>query len=100
MRALLDSDRPKKKNTAYPRIFTNSVENMEKSIERLARWSLQKERTELQIKQLRAAGLMIRLRIELERLRFDRERFLADLRTEEKLDRVIEWQDQHREDRE
>jgi hypothetical protein len=81
--------RPKKKNSPYPRLHLNSPANMERSLERLARWALHKGREEQELSQVRAVCTVMRLRIELERLKFDREKFVKDCEIEARID-VIE----------
>jgi hypothetical protein len=79
---------PKKKKSPYPRLHLNSIENMERSLERLARWTLQKGRNELELSQVRVTKGVLSLRIELERLKFDREKWRKDLEIEKRIEEI------------
>ncbi len=83
-------DGPPRKIPVPPRIFTNSPENMLRSLERLARWTLKKDVTPEQVVKVRAVSGVLRLRIDMERILLDRERFDRDMRLEEKLDAVLD----------
>ena len=88
MQPITGNERPRRKKTSYPRIFANTPENLERSLERLARWALHKERDELELSQVRAACTVLRLRIELERIRLDREKWLKECELEERLEEI------------
>ena len=79
----------KKKRPNSPRIFTNTEENLLRSIERLARWTLRADVCRDQVVKIRAATGLLRLRVELARLQFDRERWQKEVEIEERL-RAIE----------
>ncbi|MDP6053369.1 MAG: hypothetical protein QF879_13575 [Candidatus Latescibacteria bacterium] len=77
-----------------PRIYTNTPENILRSLERLARWTLRKNVSKRQIAQVRACVAVLKLRVDMERLEMDRDRYARDERIERMLeaveDRLIE----------
>ena len=81
---------PEIKRPAPPRIYTNTTENLLRSIERLSRWVLKRDVSPEQVVKVRAATGLLRLRIELARLSFDRERWLKELEIEKRLTEIEE----------
>ena len=81
-------NRPVKKIPASPRIFTNTEENLLRSIERLARWTLKRDVTPEQVQKIRAATGLLRLRVEMERVMLEKEKFAFEKRIEERLEIV------------
>jgi hypothetical protein len=71
-----------------PRIYTNSSENILRSLERLSRWVLRKNVSKRQIAQVRACVAVLKLRVDMERLEMDRTRYARDERIEAMLERV------------
>ncbi len=71
-----------------PRIYTNSSENILRSLERLARWTLRKNVSKRQIMQVRACVAVLKCRIDMERLEMDRARYARDERIEKMLEAV------------
>lgn len=57
----------------------------------MARWTLRADVSKQQVAKVRAATGLLRLRVELARLQFDRDRWLKELEIEERL-RAIEEQ--------
>ena len=82
------NDSPQRKIPASPRIFTNTEENLLRSIERLARWTLKRDVTPEQVQKIRAATGLLRLRVEMERIMLEREKFAFEKRIEERLEVV------------
>jgi len=78
---------PEKKPTP-PRLFTSTPANICRSLERLARWSLKADVSPGQVNQVRAAAAVLRLRLEMERLILDRERFEREGDIEVMLERL------------
>ena len=79
-----------KKVPRSPRIFTNTSENLLRSIERLARWTLKADVTPGQIQKVRATTGLLRLRVELARLSFERERWVKEMEIEVRLQQIEE----------
>ena len=82
-----DTNAPKKKRRPpeQPRILAKTPEELARSIERLARWVLRPGTSPGQVKQVRACASLLRLRIEMERLAFDRERWEREMQIEDRL---------------
>ena len=81
-----------------PRIYTNSEANLLRSIERMARWTLRTDITKAQVNKVRAATGLLRLRVELARLQFDRERWQKEIEIEQRLQAIEDalQEEQHR----
>ena len=88
MPVVKDSETPQVKPPASPRIFTNTEENLIRSIERLSRWTLRAGVTPLQITKVRACTGLLRVRVELARLHLDREKWIKDIEIEDRLDLI------------
>lgn len=61
-----------------PRIYTNTPVNLQRSVDRLARWVLKPGVTDSEVKKGRAAASILRLRVEIERLELERMKWEKD----------------------
>jgi hypothetical protein len=85
---VVTGDGPPKKTPPAPRIFTNTPANLVRSIERMARWTLRKDVSPEQVSKIRAATGLLRVRIEVERVMLDREKFDFEKRIEQRLEAI------------
>ena len=85
-----DADLPRKKRRTPPRLFFNTEANVQKSLERMSRWVLRSDVSELEIKRVNAAARLVRIRLELFRLAFDREKWVKDCEIENRLQAIEE----------
>ena len=83
-----DADLPRKKRRTPPRLFFNTEANVQKSLERMSRWVLRSDVSELEIKRVNAAARLVRIRLELFRLGFDRERWEREMQIEDRLQAI------------
>jgi len=74
-----------KKQPPPPRIYTNTEANLLKSIERMSRWVLKTDVQPEQIQKIMESTGLLRLRVELARLSFDRERWVKEMEIERRL---------------
>ena len=76
MMAIVDGAgaQPEKKGLLPPRIYTNTYENMCRSVERLARWVLRNDVSAEQVSKARASKGFMQIRVDLEKILVDRER--------------------------
>ena len=84
----VNGNEKRQRKKSSPRIFANTPENLERSLERLARWALHSDRSELELSRIRASCTVLRLRIELERLKLDRDKWEKQAEIEERLQEI------------
>ena len=94
---VVDGTGPPRKKPTPPRIFTNTEANLLRSIERLSRWVLKGDISGEEVQKVRASTGLLRLRVEMARLAFDRERWVKECEIEQRLEQIEqELQEQKR----